>query len=64
MSLNGQDMIPHIQHELDTLERTRQQHRYSTRRSAAHLSNGNNKVSIIIGCKKKREREREINHNQ
>jgi hypothetical protein len=38
-------MITHIQHELDTIERTRQHHKYSTRRSSSHLTNGNNKVS-------------------
>ncbi|CAF3820515.1 unnamed protein product [Rotaria sp. Silwood1] len=41
ISLNGQDMITHIQHELDTIERTRQQYKYSIRRSS-HLTNGNN----------------------
>jgi hypothetical protein len=54
VALNGQDMIPHIQHELDTIERTRQQHKYSTRRSTAHLTNGNNKVSVIIICYQER----------
>jgi hypothetical protein len=40
-------MITHIQHELDTIERRRQQHKYSTRRSS-HLTNGNNKVSYHL----------------
>ncbi|CAF2060914.1 unnamed protein product [Rotaria magnacalcarata] len=43
ISLNGQDMMTHIQQELDTIERTRQQHKYSIRRSS-HLTNGNNKI--------------------
>jgi len=37
-------MTTHIQHELDTIERTRQQSKYSTRRSS-HLTNGTSKVS-------------------
>ena len=37
-------MITHIQQELDTIERTRQQTKYSTRRSS-HLTNGTSKVS-------------------
>jgi hypothetical protein len=48
-------MMTHIQHELETIERTtshhiRQQYKYSTRRS--HLTNGNNKVSyhLFYGC--------------
>jgi hypothetical protein len=40
VALNGQDMITHIQQELDTIERSRHQYKYSTRRS-----NGQNKVS-------------------
>ncbi len=40
-------MIIHIQHELDTIERTRQQSKYSTRRSA-HLTNGTSKVSYHL----------------
>ncbi|CAF5144448.1 unnamed protein product, partial [Rotaria socialis] len=32
-------MMTHIQQELDTIERTRQQHKYSIRRSS-HLTNG------------------------
>ncbi|CAF3593005.1 unnamed protein product [Adineta steineri] len=43
VSLNGQDMITHIQQELDTIERTRQQTKYSTRRSS-HLINSTNKI--------------------
>jgi len=37
-------MHAHIQHELDTIERTRQQQKYSSRRSSTHLTNGNPKV--------------------
>jgi hypothetical protein len=40
-------MITHIQQELDTIERTRHQHKYSTRR-LSHLTNGNNKVSYHL----------------
>jgi hypothetical protein len=40
-------MITHVQHELDTIERTRQQYKYSTRRSS-HLTNGNTKVSYHL----------------
>jgi hypothetical protein len=47
VSLNGQDMMTHIQHELDTIERTRQQYKYATRRSS-HLTNGQNKVSYHL----------------
>jgi hypothetical protein len=36
-------MMTHIQHELDMIERTRHQHKYSTRRSS-HLTNGTSKV--------------------
>lgn len=43
VSLNGQDMFTHIQHELDTIERNRQQQRYSMRRST-HLANTHHKV--------------------
>ncbi len=43
VSLNGQDMMTHIQHELDIIERTRQHNKYSTRRST-HLTNGTSKV--------------------
>lgn len=45
--LNGHDTITHIQQELDTIERRRQQSKYSTRRSS-HLTNGNNKVSYHL----------------
>ena len=58
VSLNGQDMLTHIQHELDAIERNRQQQRYSMRRSS-HLPNPHHKVCdhlfersklIIIDC--------------
>lgn len=42
--LNGQDLSTHIQHELDHIERNRQQSKYSTRRST-HLTNNPSKVS-------------------
>ena len=48
VALNSQDMITHIQQELDTIERTRQQTKYSSRRSSSHLTNGNNKVSYHL----------------
>ena len=56
--LNGQDMHTHVQQELDTIERNRQQQRYSMRRSS-HLANPHHKVChhlferyklIIIDC--------------
>lgn len=43
-SLNSQEMHTHIQQELDTIERTRQQQKYSLKRSSIHLNNGNTKI--------------------
>ncbi|CAF1048939.1 unnamed protein product, partial [Adineta ricciae] len=43
VSLNGQDLSTHIQHELDHIERNRQQAKYSTRRST-HLTNNSSKI--------------------
>ncbi|CAF1076381.1 unnamed protein product [Adineta ricciae] len=41
--LNGKDLSTHIQHELDHIERNRQQSKYSTRRST-HLTNNPSKI--------------------